>query len=326
MIGKSFFGVILCALLGSCGAGGTKSENNTLVVSIEPLRYIVGGIVGDGFEISVMVPPGASPETWEPAPLQMRAAESAQLVFSTGLIGFETAMLARLPRQERYVDLSDGIELIYTAEDHDHDHESESEHGPGPAKIGGDGHRHGGVDPHIWMAPRQLARMARTAYDHIHEIWPDSVSYTVNYAALANRLETLDSLVSNRFEVALSGRRDGSASGREDSSARDDAGPGRAFMIFHPALTYYARDYGLRQIALESDGKEPSARQLAEIVATARAQGVTKVLYQNEFPRRTVEVVAAEIGAQPVEIDVVGYDVVDNILKITDIFTNWNYE
>ncbi len=98
--------------------------------------------------------------------------------------------------------------------------------------------------------------------------------------------------------------------------------PTRSFMIFHPGLTYYARDYGLRQIALENDGKEPSARQLAETVALARAEKITKVLYQSEFPRRIVEVAAAEIGAEPVEIDILGYDIVGNILKITEIIAH----
>jgi zinc transport system substrate-binding protein len=139
--------------------------------------------------------------------------------------------------------------------------------------------------------------MAATAYGRIHELHPDSTLYSANYARLAENLARLDTLVSGRLA----------------------ASPIRSFMIFHPGLTYFARDYGLRQIALESDGKEPSTRQLAEIIEEARTENITTIFYQREFPRRIVEVAAAEIGAEAVEIDILGYDVVGNILKITDL-------
>jgi zinc transport system substrate-binding protein len=255
-----------------------------LIVSIEPLRFLVDEIVGDDFEVGVLVPAGASPETYEPTPLQMRAAEDARLVFSTGVIDFEHVMLQRLSSPERFVDLSAGIELISSVD------------GGAHVDADGHGHAHGGVDPHVWVAPRGLARMARTAYERIHELYPDSTSYTANYARLSERLAALDRTVAERIA----------------------ASPTRSFMIFHPGLTYFARDYGLRQIALEHDGKEPSVKQLAETVGLARAEGVSKILYQSEFPRRVVEVMAAEIGAEPVEIDILGYDIVGNILKITE--------
>lgn len=265
----------------SCGTGA-HSNSNTLVVSIEPLRYIVEEIVGDDFEVTVLVPPGSSPETYEPTPLQIKAAEDASLVFSTGLIAFENALMDRLPALERVVNLSQGVELITAGPDHD-----EHEHS----------HAHSGIDPHIWVAPKSLAQMAATAYGRIHELYPDSISYTANYKQLTERLQAIDIEVSGLIS----------------------ASPTRSFMIFHPGLSYYARDYGLRQIALETDGKEPSSKQLTANIELARAEGIIRILYQREFPRRIVEVVAAEIGAEPVEIDILGYDIVGNILKITKL-------
>jgi zinc transport system substrate-binding protein len=283
----------VCAMCASCGNGASVNDN-TLTVSIEPLRFVVEQIVGDDFHIDVLTPPGASPETYEPTPLQIKSAEKALLVFSTGLIDFERVMLARLPSPQRFVDLSADIELIAGNSDGDSlGHNSEHTDNQHNTHA----NAHGGVDPHIWVAPRALARMAATAYGRIHELYPDSVSYTTNYERFAERLTQLDSLISHR--LAASSR--------------------RAFMIFHPGLTYYARDYGLRQIALESDGKEPSTKQLAAIVELARAEKISKVLYQSEFPRRIVEVAAEEIGAQAVEIDILGYDIVGNILKITEL-------
>jgi zinc transport system substrate-binding protein len=333
MIGKKFglwaaaagFGAAVVA----CGDGAPDGDN-ALIVSIEPLRYVVEEIVGDDFRVEVLLPPGATPETYEPTPLQISAAEDAGLVFSTGLIDFERIILGGLSDPERFVDLSAGVELI--ADGHGHGDFEARERGFGGAREEGLGEarelgrgavgrykrqnienehntgQHGearergfgefdGADPHIWLAPRALAQMARTAYGRIHELHPDSASYTANYEQLAEHLAALDREVS--AQIAASGA--------------------RAFVIFHPGLTYYARDYGLRQISLERDGKEPSARELAEIIVAARAEGISRVMYQAEFQRRTVEIAAAEIGAEPVEIDVLSYDVVANILKITGL-------
>jgi zinc transport system substrate-binding protein len=282
-------GIVAAAALASCG-NSTQSGDNTLMVSIEPLKYIVEEITGDDFEVTVLVPSGASPETYEPKPMQIKAAEDAELVFSTGLVGFENALLKRMVSSERLVDLSEGIELITAEAEHEHAHLPADDHSS---------HAHSGVDPHIWVSPKSLTQMAAAAYGRIHELHPDSVSYTANYTLLTERLKSLD---------------------REVSDMIADS-PTRSFAIFHPGLTYYARDYGLRQIALEVDGKEPSSKQLAENIELARAEGITAIMYQSEFPRRIVEVAAAEIGAEPVEIDILGYDVVDNILKITELIT-----
>jgi zinc transport system substrate-binding protein len=272
-------------LVASC-VNRVPVDDDTLMVSIEPLRYIIEEITGDDFEVAVLVPQGASPETYEPTPLQIKAAEDAELVFSTGLIDFENSLLEHLPSPELFVDLSAGITLIAAEEE--------------PV----DGHKHsdrthGGIDPHIWVAPKALMRMAATAYGRIHELYPDSVSYTVNYTRLTERLNALDKEVAGMISASLV----------------------RSFAIFHPGLTYYARDYGLQQIAIESDGKEPSAGGLADMIVLARAGDVSTVLYQSEFPRQIVEVVATEIGAEPAEIDLLGYDIVGNILKITELIT-----
>jgi zinc transport system substrate-binding protein len=281
-------------VLASCGSD-TRTTDKTLMVSIEPLRYIVEEITGDDFDVAVLVPLGASPETYEPTPFQIKAAEDASLVFSTGLIGFENALMDRLTLPERLVDLSQGIELITAEPEHEPKHDDAAS-----APIddrSSHTHSHGGVDPHIWVSPKALAQMAATAYERIHELYPDSVSYTANYTRLAERLEALDREVADRLA----------------------ASPTRSFMIFHPGLTYYARDYGLQQIALETDGKEPSSKQLAAKIELARAEGISGILYQREFPRRIVEVVAEEIGAEPVEIDILSYDIINNILNITEL-------
>ncbi len=142
--------------------------------------------------------------------------------------------------------------------------------------------------------------MAANAYEAIHARYPDSAKYTKNYESLQRRLQELDERTAERIE----------RSGTE------------YFIIYHPALTYYARDYGLRQEAIETDGKEPSARHLSGIIREARAKGIRKILYQSQFPASAVETVARDIGAEVVRIDPLREDATANIDEITEQLTS----
>ena len=93
------------------------------------------------------------------------------------------------------------------------------------------------------------------------------------------------------------------------------------FIIYHTALTYYARDYGIRQVAIEADGKEPSAKQLTQVIRQAREDGVRRILYQSQFPASAVEIIARDIDAEYVEVDPLREDAIANIDAITDIIT-----
>ena len=103
---------LLAALLLAACTPEQPAGENTFYVSIPPLRSIVEGIVGDDFKIEVLVPPGASPETFEPTPRQFVELNKAQLIFNVGLIDFETTLLGKVGDQAKVVNLSRGIDLI----------------------------------------------------------------------------------------------------------------------------------------------------------------------------------------------------------------------
>ena len=269
-------------LLAGC-AEPPKTEGDTLCVSILPLRSIVEGIVGEDFPIEVLVPAGASPETFEPTPRQIVELNRARMIFSVGLIDFEQSLLQKLEERDKVVPLSRGIELL--AGSCAHMHGNDGKHG----------HAHG-IDPHVWTSPRALSIMARNAYEAIHAAWPDSTKYTLNHERLQEQLRELDRRTAAKIE----------------KSGVD------YFIIYHPALTYYARDYGIRQEAIEADGKEPSARRLTELIRQARRDGIRRIFYQNQFPASVVEVIARDIDADYVEIDPLREDVIANIDAITD--------
>ena len=93
------------------------------------------------------------------------------------------------------------------------------------------------------------------------------------------------------------------------------------FMIYHPALTYLARDYGLTQVAIENEGKEPSAKHLAHIIEQAHAEGIKHILYQSEFPASSVEIICRDANATAVEINPLDENIFDNIRYISALIT-----
>lgn len=278
---------IAISLCGTEACTSQSTQQETIYVSILPLRGLVYEIVGEDMPIEVLVPAGASPETFEPTPRQFIALNQARLVMNVRLLDFEAALLEKIEDRKKIVDLNKNIKLISGT----CSHIKHSDH---------EGHHHShGIDPHIWTSPKALLQMAENAYEAIQRTYPDSTKYEINYRNLKQRLADLDSTVTRKIE----------ASGV------------CMFVIYHPALTYYARDYGLQQIAIEEDGKEPSARHLARLIETARKGNVRNIFFQSQFPASVVEVIANNIGAKAVQIDPLCENAIGNIETITDLIT-----
>ena len=276
----SFVAILLFSLAG-CAERKVVVENR-VVVSIAPLKPLVEGILGDDFEVSVLVPAGASPETFEPTPKQLREVETARFVFGTGVLEFEQELLHRIARNEQIINTSQGIELIQGSCSHAH----HTHHN----------HAHG-VDPHIWCSPKSLIGMSRNIYSAIITEMPDSIKYKMAYNDLVIRLADLHKEVAEKCWEK----------------------PYTTFMIYHPALTYLARDYGLIQVAVENEGKEPSAKHLAHIIELAREKEIKHILYQSEFPASSVEIICRDIDATAVEINPLDEDIFTNIRNIVTL-------
>lgn len=264
-------------------------DGKSLYVSIQPLRSLVEGIVGDDFNVEVLVPAGASPETFEPTPRQYVGLNRSELIFNVGLIDFETSLLSKIEDRGKVIDLSRGIDPITGTCSHGHQTNHRDE-------TNAHGHVHG-VDPHVWTSPKALQRMAANAYDAIRRRYPDSTKYTDNFRRLQLRLEELDKRTAEKIA----------------------AGNVRYFIIYHPAYSYYARDYGVRQEAIEADGKEPSAKRIAQIIRGARQDSIRKIFYQSQFPASTVEVIARDAGAQAIAVDPLREDVIEGIDAFTEL-------
>ena len=160
---------------------------------------------------------------------------------------------------------------------------------------------HIGDDPHSWMSARNAIIMAHNIYEAVKRIdVKDSVLFRQRLDSLCSVIHATDKYIRQTTAQAQC----------------------KSFIIYHPALTYFASDYGLEQLALEEHGREPSAAELEQIISTARAKGVKTMFIQREFANRNVDIITNTIGARKVEINPLGYDWNKEMRRIAAEMTN----
>ncbi len=270
-----------------CSRTAKKQEKPAISVSILPLQFLADQISGGDFEVNVIVPPGSNPETYEPTPQQMKELAHSSLYFQIGLIDFEQALtdgfLFGVPTLQ-IVNLSQGVELITGDCGHTHNIDSQSES------------LSHGIDPHLWLSPRIVRIMTATICSELCRIQPDSAQkYQQNKDALTKTIDSIDQCISHIFSNI----------------------PCKKFIIYHPALTYYARDYNLEQLSVEEDGKEPSAAHLKELVEVAKNNRLNTIFYQKQLNSAVVKALAAEVGLAMQPIDPLAYEWNENLLNIS---------
>lgn len=289
---------MLLAALGlfslACAPGSPRRgpERLAVAVSVPPQAYFVERLGGPRVKATVMVPTGQSHVDYPLSPRQMAALSNADLYVLVGhpSFAFETRYIAPFLRRHpeiRTVDMAHGMKLI-VEDAHGEAHEAES----GEAA---DHHGEGPGDPHVWVAPEEVEVAARNisaalaALDPAHE-----AEYDARLAAFLADVARLD----GRIRACL-------ARGRS-----------RSFMVYHPSWGYLARQYGLTQIAIESEGKEPSARRLIGLIEQARRDGVRVLFVQGGFPRKSAQVIADAVGGHVVTADPQEYDWMANLERV----------
>jgi zinc transport system substrate-binding protein len=279
---KKLIYILTLFILSACGNTTQKSEKPILTVTLEPLRYFTEAIAGDNYEVVSMVPKGSSPESYDPTPQQLVNLSKSQAYFRIGYIGFEQAWMKKLeancPNMKVY-DTSKGIDLI---RDKGHWH--------------GDHFHEGGVEPHVWNSTQNALIIADNIYQALCEL--DSThqeDYQKRLDVLKQTIRQTDANVRTLLENA-------------DST----------FLIYHPALSYFARDYSLKQVSIEEGGKEPSPAQLKALIETCRNENVHTIFVQQEFDQRNAQLIANELGINIVSINPLSYDWVKEMIRIAE--------
>lgn len=278
--------LVLAFGMHSCKSGQKQEKGKVVSVSILPLQYFADRLTGNALDVNVMVPPGASHGSYSPTPQQFRKLSDSRLYIRIGHLGYEQAWIGRLRELNPYmavINLSDHVELIRgEAVDHgDHSHES-------------------GVDPHIWMSPVEVLQLLPLIRDAIMEAFPELKEVVEqNYPLVAEEVEEVHQLF-----AGLSGSLSN-----------------KSFMIYHPALTYLARDYGFRQVSVEHEGKEPSPAMLGRIIRDAREFAIPVVFIQEEYDMRSAGLISQETGASLVQINPLAYNWIESMHKLGQSFT-----
>lgn len=281
---RLIFSIVLVFIAFSCTTTQNQKKE-TIAVSILPQKYFVEQISGNNFNIEVLVAPGASHETYDPTPQQMVELAEAVLWIKNGHLAFEQQwepkFLASHPQLKTF-DWSEGVSLLSGECQHSEEEENNK-------------HSHQGIDPHYWLSPREAAMLAQNIARALETIHPEKkAEYQQNLENFLGRIHQLDSLATKVFQPFS----------------------GRSFMIFHPALTYFAHQYRLKQIAVEREGNAPSAKGLREFIDLAREENIRIILVQQQFDRENAQTIAHEVNAQVIPFDPMSEDWENNILKI----------
>ncbi len=279
---------VLALSSASCTSGETTSASLTVAVTLLPQAGFVKAIGGDRIDVIIMVPPGASPHTYEVTPDQMARLSRAKMYAKVGSpVEFELAWMDKLIAVNSsmlVVDCSKGIQLMEMGEE-PHENEAEDE----------SGHTHAGADPHIWLSVENVKIMVQNICDGLVQVDSSNKSYfEKNCADYLESLTGLDAELASDLENVKN----------------------RSFLVFHPSFGYFARDYNLSQIAVEQNGKEPEADYLIRLIKEAREHDIRVVFASPQFSTKSAESVAGEIGGKVVIIDPLAEDFLENMRNI----------
>lgn len=268
-------------------AWGRTAGPTRVFVSILPQKYFVKQIGKDRVDVRVMVQPGASPATYEPKPKQLVELSKTDIYFSIG-VPFEKVWLKKIaaanPRM-KVVHTDHGIVKIPMAANSHHDQEKH--------------HNHGILDPHIWLSPPLVKMQAHTILSAFQQVDPSyGTVYQTNYHEFVSRINELDGQLKTLF------------AGKQ----------GLRFLVFHPAWGYFAHAYGIEQVPIEIEGKDPKPARLKELIEYARENRIRVIFIQPQFSAKSAELVAKEIGGRVAVANPLAEDWMANLRKIANKF------
>lgn len=262
-----------------------ENEKVKVVVTLLPQAEFAERIGGDRVQVTVMVPPGASPHTYEPTPGQLAEVSSAHIYAKVGSgVEFELTWMDKIVDANKdmlIIDCSQGVELMYVGNEEERENKDK------------------GYDPHIWLSPKNAVKMVETIYEGLIQIAPSNKEYYErNKNTYIQELENLDEAIAQ----ALSGKEN------------------KKIMVYHPSWTYFCRDYGLEQIPIEKEGKEPTPQGLAHLIDQAKTYEITVIFASPQFNAESAEVIAREINGKVVLIDPLAKNYIENMKKIAEAF------
>lgn len=283
-----------------------ENEKPVILVSILPQKEFVTSITGDLFEVKELIHPGESPATYSLIPQDLSLIENAFVYFRIGYIPFEKSNLKKIEETNKnlvIVDSSENVDLRYFGEQGDgfkdgtlNQHNFDQHEDRSFDKHDGDhDHEEGAIDPHIWLSPEQVKKQVNTIYQTMIELDPENNQiYTKNRDVYLAKLKILQEKINNELDNIK----------------------GKKMLVFHPSWGYFAEEFGLEQIAVEQDGKEPTVDQIKEIIDLINDNDISVIFVQEQFSTKSAEAIAEETGIRVVQIDPLAENYLGNMEEI----------
>jgi len=267
--------------------------NTRVCVSIAPQAFFVQKIAGDLVETTMLVPPGASPATYSAKPSQLKNIKESSLYFTIG-VPFEKNWLERFTSinpQLKIIDTTKGIDKLPMAHEVGH-HEDPDHH-----------HKHGILDPHVWLSPSLVKKQVAIIKDTLSVEDPEnSAIYEKNYHLFVKELENLQQIISQKLKNIQN----------------------REFIVFHPSFGYFAKDFNLTQIAIEKEGKEPSLKYINKVITFSKKNNIKTVFVAPQFSQKSAQYIADHINGTVQSINPLSQEWDKNLIEIAKSFEQTN--
>ncbi len=273
----------------------TEAGEYTVAVSILPQKYFVERIASTQVNIIVVVPPGASPATYEPSPSDMRNISQADVWFTIG-VDFEKAWIPRFAGSNPDMIIRSTIGGIDRLPISRYSIPGGIEPSP---EHGDNGHdsAHGCEDPHVWLSPELVRKQAVVIAECLSDLDPEKeVRYRTNLESFILEIDSLQ----NSIHAML------------------DPIQGSCFMVFHPAWGYFADEFNLVQIPVEVSGNDPSPGEMSGLVDFAKDQNVRAIFVSPQFSTSSAEAIASEVDARIIHIDPLAENWGENLMNVAE--------
>lgn len=265
-----------------------------IFVSIQPVKYIADKIIGSNYDIKALVPENFNPHIYEPKPGDMRELSKAKYYFSIGDT-FDSAWLEKLHSVNKNVKVIYIDKNIAKQKLENHSHDEKDGHDEKDKNEGDNVF----YDPHIWLSLNNVKIMAKNILDFMGEIDKDNfVFYESNYQKLAKKMDDLVTNFKNTFDKCQS----------------------KNILVFHPSWGYFARDFGLKQVAIEAEGIEPSMSHIKDIVDFAKKEDVKFLFVQPQIDSRISNTLAKQLNIEIIKVNPLSYDYIEELVLIKNAF------
>ncbi len=262
----------------AAASGAAEDGVLRLAVTVTPAAELVRAVAGDRARVTVITPRGRSPHDFQPRASDIAAVSACDLYFACGLT-VEKRLLSRVPEEK----------TVYLVRP---DAEEEERH-----EEAAGGHHHHYSEPHFWLDCAKIRDALTVTAEALGRIDPDN-----REVYLANAGREIDEY--NRIESRIAG-------------ILGDC-RGGCFMVYHPAFGDFARAWGLRELAIEKDSREPAARELSRLVREASALGIRKVFIQPGHNPAAARAIAGRIHADVEVLDPLADDLKANLVFIAE--------